>query len=87
MLFKSIIAPVTAVLFVGQAIAAAVETGNQIQERAAQIATDPVSACNCPNNCSHKKGSSCRYYSGPSDSSPVDSGHCEWRGSTLICIV
>lgn len=41
MLFKSIIAPVTAVLFIGQAIAAAVETGNEVQERAAQIATDP----------------------------------------------
>ena len=33
-----------------------------------------VSACNCPNNCSHKAGSSCKYYSGPSDNSPVVKG-------------
>ncbi|OIW34636.1 hypothetical protein CONLIGDRAFT_626667 [Coniochaeta ligniaria NRRL 30616] len=87
MLFKSIIAPATALLFAGQAFAGAVEAGNQMQERTAQIATDPVSACNCPNNCSHKSGSSCKYYSGPSDSSPIDSGKCAWRGSTLICVV
>lgn len=31
-------------------------------------------ACNCPNNCSHKSGSSCKYYSGPSSDSTVISG-------------
>jgi hypothetical protein len=39
-----------------------------------------VSACNCPNNCSHKQGSSCKFYSGPSDTSKVISG----RESTLL---
>jgi hypothetical protein len=33
-----------------------------------------VSACNCPNNCRHKQGSSCKFYSGPSDTSSVISG-------------
>jgi hypothetical protein len=33
-----------------------------------------VYACNCPNNCKHKQGSSCKYYSGPSDKSKVISG-------------
>ncbi|THC89984.1 hypothetical protein EYZ11_010558 [Aspergillus tanneri] len=40
-------------------------------------------ACNCPNNCSHKQGSSCKYYSGPSDGSQVVSGKCEYQGSQL----
>lgn len=31
-------------------------------------------ACNCPNNCRHVSGSSCKYYSGPSDTSTVISG-------------
>jgi hypothetical protein len=31
-------------------------------------------ACNCPNNCSHKKGSSCKYYKNFSDSGPVAKG-------------
>jgi hypothetical protein len=33
-----------------------------------------VSACNPPNNGDHTVGSSCKYYSGPSDSSPVIDG-------------
>lgn len=31
-------------------------------------------ACNCPNNCSYKKGHSCKYFKGPSDNSPIVSG-------------
>jgi hypothetical protein len=31
-------------------------------------------ACNCPNNCSHKVNSSCKYRGGPSGNSPVLSG-------------
>uniref|UniRef100_A0A0W0FYQ8 Uncharacterized protein n=1 Tax=Moniliophthora roreri TaxID=221103 RepID=A0A0W0FYQ8_MONRR len=53
---------IVAVLFAGQALGAA------------QIATDPVSACNPPNNGDHHGGSSCKYYSGPSDSSHVVEG-------------
>lgn len=33
-----------------------------------------VAACNPPNNGDHKVGSSCKFFSGPSDSSPVISG-------------
>ncbi|KAF7594828.1 hypothetical protein BBP40_008158 [Aspergillus hancockii] len=43
-------------------------------------------ACNCPNNCKHKQGSGCKYYSGPSDKSNVISGKCEWQGNQLNCI-
>ncbi|OTA99820.1 hypothetical protein M426DRAFT_30206, partial [Hypoxylon sp. CI-4A] len=51
-----------ALLFAGEAMGAAL------------IATDADAACNCPNNCSHGNGSSCKYYAGPSDGSTVVSG-------------
>ncbi|KAK7038790.1 hypothetical protein VNI00_010677 [Paramarasmius palmivorus] len=63
-----------AILFAGQAFGATL------------TATDPVSACNPPNNGDHTVGSSCKYYSGPSDSSPVVSGECTDVGGTLTCI-
>ncbi|KAF4332894.1 antifungsal 2 [Fusarium beomiforme] len=51
------------------------------------IATDPVSACQCPRNCSHKSGSKCKYYSGPSSDTSVLSGKCAYRdGLGLVCI-
>ncbi|KAI1206703.1 uncharacterized protein F4807DRAFT_437961, partial [Annulohypoxylon truncatum] len=62
MQFKSAAISAIALLFAGQAMGAAL------------IATDPVAACNCPNNCSHGNGSSCKYRAGPSDSSSVVSG-------------
>ena len=34
----------------------------------------PDYACNCPNNCSYKEGSSCKFYGGPSDNSGIISG-------------
>ncbi|KAK7224621.1 hypothetical protein V2G26_012624 [Clonostachys chloroleuca] len=40
------------------------------------IAITPYFAYNCPNNCNHKDGSSCKYYSGPSNTSAVISGKC-----------
>ncbi|KAG6034676.1 hypothetical protein E4U41_006461 [Claviceps citrina] len=49
------------------------------------IATDPYFACNCPNNCSHKNGSSCKYYKNFSDSGPVASGKCGYMGDHLYC--
>ncbi|KAL0571689.1 hypothetical protein V5O48_010268 [Marasmius crinis-equi] len=63
-----------AVLFVGQAMGAAL------------IATDPVSACGPPNNADHHAGSSCKFFAGPSDSSPVISGSCVDRSGTLTCV-
>uniref|UniRef100_A0A0W0FYJ1 Uncharacterized protein n=1 Tax=Moniliophthora roreri TaxID=221103 RepID=A0A0W0FYJ1_MONRR len=60
---------VTTLLFAGQAFGAAM------------TATDPVSACNPPYNGDHVAGSSCQYYSGPSDNSPVIDG------GKLICMV
>ncbi|KAK7688172.1 hypothetical protein QCA50_008542 [Cerrena zonata] len=68
-----------ALLFAGHATAAHIN-------RAALIATDPVSACNPPNNGNHHLGSSCKYYSGPSDSSPVVSGTCVNQGGKLTCV-
>lgn len=38
------------------------------------IHVDPVAACNPPNNGDHKAGSSCEYYTGPSDNSPTIKG-------------
>ncbi|KAI0742588.1 hypothetical protein C8Q80DRAFT_1273221 [Daedaleopsis nitida] len=72
---KTALVSAVALLFVGQVMGAAL------------IATDPVSACNCPNNCSHKAGSSCKFFSGPSNSSPVSSGHCTEKSGTLTCVV
>ncbi|KAK7038791.1 hypothetical protein VNI00_010678 [Paramarasmius palmivorus] len=65
---------VVAVLFAGQAFGAVL------------IATDPVAACNPPNNGDHHGGSSCKFYSGPSDSSHVVSGICIDQGGTLTCV-
>ncbi|KAK7038787.1 hypothetical protein VNI00_010674 [Paramarasmius palmivorus] len=64
---------IAAVLFAGQALGAA------------QIATDPVAACNPPNNGDHTAGSSCKFYSGPSDSSHVITGVCVDENGTLTC--
>ncbi|KAG7096314.1 hypothetical protein E1B28_003759 [Marasmius oreades] len=50
------------------------------------IATDPVSACGPPNNKDHHAGSSCKFYSGPSDSSRVLSGTCVDRNGKLTCV-
>ncbi|KAI1267712.1 hypothetical protein F5Y18DRAFT_424847 [Xylariaceae sp. FL1019] len=51
------------------------------------VATDPYYACNCPNNCSHKENSKCKYHIGPSDGSPVAKGVCAYRGGSLSCVV
>ncbi|KAI0835444.1 hypothetical protein F5Y06DRAFT_299589 [Hypoxylon sp. FL0890] len=75
MFFKTAIVSAVALLFANQAMGAAL------------IATDPVAACNCPNNCSHGNGSSCKYYAGPSDSSSVVSGKCTPEADgTLTCV-
>ncbi|KAI0894046.1 hypothetical protein F4806DRAFT_473743 [Annulohypoxylon nitens] len=75
MQFKSALVSAVALLFAGQAMGAAM------------IATDPVAACNCPNNCSHISGSSCKYRAGPSDSSSVVSGKCTpQNGGQLKCM-
>ncbi|PKX91117.1 uncharacterized protein P174DRAFT_284701 [Aspergillus novofumigatus IBT 16806] len=55
-----------------QVIGASVEVPRGVG--AIQIATSPYYACNCPNNCKHKQGSSCKYYSSSSDKSQVISG-------------
>ncbi|KAI1480251.1 hypothetical protein K445DRAFT_24471 [Daldinia sp. EC12] len=74
MYFKSAIVSAVALLFAGQAMGAAL------------IATNSVAACNCPNNCSHKENSSCKFYSGPSDTSKVVSGRCHSQNGVLTCI-
>ncbi|KAG6188071.1 hypothetical protein E4U10_005341 [Claviceps purpurea] len=80
-----------AVLLANQAVAAPgqdVTPRDEVSARAemgAMIATDPYFACNCPNNCSHKEGSSCRYYKNFSDSGPVAKGKCGWQNGHLNC--
>ncbi|KAI1077833.1 hypothetical protein F5B20DRAFT_550518 [Whalleya microplaca] len=74
MQLKATILSVAALLFAGQAMGAAL------------TAVDAVSACNCPNNCSHKVGSSCKYLAGPSTSSSVISGKCGEQNGQLTCI-
>ncbi|KAG5948130.1 hypothetical protein E4U59_003472 [Claviceps monticola] len=53
---------------------------------ATAIATDAYHACNCPNNCSHRSGSSCKFRGGPSGNAPVLKGKCEIVGGYLSCI-
>ncbi|KAG5984640.1 hypothetical protein E4U55_003861 [Claviceps digitariae] len=81
-----------AVLLIPQALAApsqdVTERSDGVSARAEAaiaIATDPYFACNCPNNCSHKYGSSCKYYKNFSDKGPVASGKCGYKGSDLYC--
>ncbi|KAI1649664.1 uncharacterized protein F4817DRAFT_313391 [Daldinia loculata] len=50
MYFKTAIVSAIALLFAGQAMGAA------------PIAADARAACNCPDNCFRKPGSSCEYY-------------------------
>ncbi|CAL1712968.1 unnamed protein product [Somion occarium] len=69
-----------AMLLVGQ-----VQAGANIP-RAALIATNPVAACNPPNNGNHHLGSSCKFFSGPSDKSPVVSGTCINENGVLTCV-
>ncbi|KAI1412337.1 hypothetical protein F5Y13DRAFT_190330 [Hypoxylon sp. FL1857] len=84
MLFKTAVVSFFALLCANQAAGAALEP------RLALIATTAYAACNCPNNCSHKKGSSCKFYSGPTDDSGVLKGKCakpnSYPGSDLECI-
>ncbi|CCE29619.1 uncharacterized protein CPUR_03466 [Claviceps purpurea 20.1] len=80
-----------AVLLANQAVAAPgqdVMPRDEVSARAemaAMIATDPFFACNCPNNCKHNEGTSCRYYSNYSDSGPVSRGKCGWKNGQLYC--
>ncbi|KAK9772021.1 hypothetical protein AB5N19_07023 [Seiridium cardinale] len=84
MQFHAAIVSLAALVFANGAMGAAVDT------RAALIATDAYSACNCPNNCSHKKGDNCKYKDGPSTNSDNISGHCYFPNSnpygSLSCI-
>ncbi|KAI0010953.1 hypothetical protein F4779DRAFT_261306 [Xylariaceae sp. FL0662B] len=70
MLFKTTFISAVALLFANQTMGAAIE------ERATLTATNAYAACNCPNNCNRKAGSSCKFYKGPSDNSGTTSGKC-----------
>lgn len=83
MYFKTIIAVATAVLFAGQAMGAAMIATNPCAFPSTSLKSNDLlliflsvadSACNCPNNCNHREGTSCRFYAGPSDNSPVLKG-------------
>ncbi|KAJ4373431.1 hypothetical protein N0V86_007569 [Didymella sp. IMI 355093] len=70
MFFKTLLATTTVAFFAAQASATPLAmTGNEvnaansnIDTRAALIAPDAINACNCPNNCRHKIGDSCKFY-------------------------
>ncbi|KAK7992374.1 hypothetical protein PG988_001168 [Apiospora saccharicola] len=72
-----------ALLMASSAMGAAVAPAGQVDTREINVATDPVSACNCPNNCSHKNGSSCKFWS--SDGGHQISGKCVGNES-LVCV-
>ncbi|KAL3443336.1 hypothetical protein BJX65DRAFT_285589 [Aspergillus insuetus] len=44
--------------------------------QAAAVATNPVAACQKPNNAGKKAGDSCGYFSTPSTDGPIQGGHC-----------
>ncbi|KAI0127381.1 hypothetical protein BJ170DRAFT_683228 [Xylariales sp. AK1849] len=92
MFSKTFIISAAALLCANQVMGAAItERSELINERAALIATDAYYACNCPNNCSYKKGTKCKFYSGPSDTSDTNSGTCQYPNSnpyaSLECVV
>jgi hypothetical protein len=68
MFSKSLLATAAVVFFAAQAAAApSAMAGSNIEassneSRAVQIAPDAINACNCPNNCQHKLGDSCKFY-------------------------
>ena len=68
MFFESFLVTTTVAIFAAQAAAApSVITGNEMEAfsneaRTVQIAKDNINACNCPDNCKHKIGSSCKFY-------------------------
>lgn len=81
MLFKTTtVVSAIALLFAGQAMGAALtatdpgsSTSKHPRSENLGITNDAVSACNCPNNCSHGIGSSCAYKAGSStDGSTVN---------------
>ncbi|KAH8203342.1 hypothetical protein TruAng_002538 [Truncatella angustata] len=61
MLIRSTIPSSMALVFASKAIGAAMPVGQGVSPRVATMATDPVSACNCPYNCSHEEDFSCKY--------------------------
>ncbi|KAH6645469.1 hypothetical protein BKA67DRAFT_696517 [Truncatella angustata] len=87
MQFSTAIYSTVALLMASKAMGAAIEVrDSEVAQRAAMVATSPYYACNCPNNCSHKSGSSCKFYSGPSDNSDSVSGKCVSISYQLTCI-
>ncbi|KAK5998060.1 hypothetical protein PT974_00431 [Cladobotryum mycophilum] len=95
MLFKATtVVSAMALFFASQSMASPIAaevtegSGNGLgNEFGILIAIDPYYACNCPNNCDHHVGSSCKYHNGPADNSPVVSGKCRNdRGRQLTCI-
>ncbi|KAI1391655.1 uncharacterized protein F4822DRAFT_192425 [Hypoxylon trugodes] len=77
-----------ALLMAGQVFGVAIDTSsNEARDvLGALIAPDPTSACNCPNNCSHHAGSSCKYCENPNNTCKTVSGTCEDQNGTLICV-
>ncbi|KAF2153537.1 hypothetical protein K461DRAFT_293795 [Myriangium duriaei CBS 260.36] len=82
MQFKTALLSLTTLLLATGTMAAAVpEAGQGVSARATLIAPDPTSACNCPKNCSHHAGSSCKFYRNGN----VITGVCNDVGGHLIC--
>ncbi|KAI8958235.1 hypothetical protein F5Y11DRAFT_351757 [Daldinia sp. FL1419] len=96
MYFKTALVSAVAFLLAGQTMGAALTATNArsstiilletiLKTSAPGADVNLVAACNCPNNCSHKEGSSCKYYSGPSDKSSVVHGKCRKQNGFLMC--
>ncbi|EDU50946.1 hypothetical protein PtrSN002B_011038 [Pyrenophora tritici-repentis] len=89
MFFKSLIATATVAFFAAQAAAApSAMTGTEMEApnndvRGVLIAPDATNACNCPNNCRHRVGDSCKFY----QQGYVVTATCQQGGANgaLIC--
>ncbi|KAF2645013.1 hypothetical protein P280DRAFT_514471 [Massarina eburnea CBS 473.64] len=82
---KTIVLAAISALFATQAIGASINVNARsvsVEERAALIAADPVAACNCPGNCKHKNGDSCKFY----ENGNTLSGQCVTDGDHLKCV-
>jgi hypothetical protein len=70
MFFKTLLAATTVAFFTAQAAGApSFMTGDGAKAIRSNdntmgvlIAPDSIDACNCPNNCQHKVGNSCKFY-------------------------
>ncbi|KAK3396190.1 hypothetical protein B0T20DRAFT_264213 [Sordaria brevicollis] len=90
MLFKSssAIISIFALCMVSHALGASIPPSTEPINSPINIYTarGPYLACNCPDNCEYRPGSTCKFYKDPLDvSSGVLKGRCGYHGKILYC--